>query len=94
MLTESLTWFRAQLSSDQRALRAAPVRIFVMGANQWRDYDDWPPRPERLERWRGLCEGISVLANWRRQIHQSTPCGPAGNSVDRGRRRVLAWAVR
>jgi putative CocE/NonD family hydrolase len=51
MLTESLTWFRAQLRGDQSALRAAPVRIYVMGAGQWRDYEDWPPRPKRLERW-------------------------------------------
>src|SRR6185369_3944319 len=24
-------------------LREKPVRVFVMGANQWREMDDWPP---------------------------------------------------
>jgi putative CocE/NonD family hydrolase len=26
------------------------VRLFVMGANEWRDYDSWPP-PGRVEAW-------------------------------------------
>jgi putative CocE/NonD family hydrolase len=28
---------------------AAPVRYFVMGANEWRDADDWPPAASRTE---------------------------------------------
>lgn len=27
-----------------------PVRLFVMGLNRWRSYQDWPPRPQR--EWR------------------------------------------
>lgn len=42
-LRESLAWFDAQLRDDRSHLRAAPVRIFVMGANQWRELPDWPP---------------------------------------------------
>ena len=40
---ESLAWFNAHLRGDHSQLRAAPVRIFVTGANEWRDYPDWPP---------------------------------------------------
>jgi putative CocE/NonD family hydrolase len=40
---ESLTWFNAYLRDDRSQLREAPVRIFVTGANEWRDYPDWPP---------------------------------------------------
>ena len=29
----------------------APVRIFVMGANRWRDENEWPPARARSERW-------------------------------------------
>ena len=40
-ISSSIPWFDQTLagaSSDQ-----APVRIFVMGINQWRDEKDWPP---------------------------------------------------
>jgi putative CocE/NonD family hydrolase len=50
MTRESLAWLRAYLTGDQSGLRELPVRLFVMGANQWRDFPDWPP-PTRSERW-------------------------------------------
>jgi putative CocE/NonD family hydrolase len=40
---EGLAWFDAYLKSDPSHLRQHPVRIFVMGAQQWREMDDWPP---------------------------------------------------
>lgn len=40
---ETLIWANAYLRDDRSQLRAAPVRIFVTGANEWRDYPDWPP---------------------------------------------------
>ncbi len=40
---EALSWFKAYLGDDRSQLRTAPVRIFVTGANEWRDYSDWPP---------------------------------------------------
>lgn len=47
---DSLAWLNAQVKGDQRGLREQPVRLFVMGANVWRDVADWPP-PARSERW-------------------------------------------
>lgn len=46
---ENLAWFDAHVKGDYSALRKDPVRLFVMGANEWRDFSDWPPvsRPER-----------------------------------------------
>lgn len=39
---QGLAWFDAHLK--QRAtLPPKPVRLFVMGLNQWRDYDSYPP---------------------------------------------------
>jgi putative CocE/NonD family hydrolase len=36
-------WFEHWLKDGDRAiLDTAPVRLFVMGANQWRDEQDWP----------------------------------------------------
>jgi putative CocE/NonD family hydrolase len=49
-----------QLEFFERHLRAgepaepddeAPVRIFVMGKNVWRDEHEWPPARVRIERW-------------------------------------------
>jgi putative CocE/NonD family hydrolase len=49
-LRESIVWLRAQLLGDRSGLREAPVRIFVMGADEWRDLPAWPPdniKPQR-----------------------------------------------
>lgn len=42
-LKPALAWFDAHLKGDSQGLREKPVRIYVMGANQWREMDDWPP---------------------------------------------------
>jgi hypothetical protein len=39
---ESLVWFRAHVTGDHTALRRQPVRLFVQGADQWREYPEWP----------------------------------------------------
>jgi putative CocE/NonD family hydrolase len=49
-LNETWAWLRAHLQGDPSRLRKLPIRLFVMGANTWRDYADWPP-PARAERW-------------------------------------------
>jgi putative CocE/NonD family hydrolase len=40
---EGLVWFDAYLKNDPSRLRQHPVRLFVMGRNEWREMDDWPP---------------------------------------------------
>ncbi|CAG0930440.1 Cocaine esterase [Thermoflexales bacterium] len=40
---EGLAWFDAYLKNDPSHLRRHPVRLFVMGSQQWRELDDWPP---------------------------------------------------
>ena len=42
-LREGLTWFDAHLKGDRRHLRESPVRVYVMGADEWREMDDFPP---------------------------------------------------
>ncbi|HEX2911848.1 MAG TPA: CocE/NonD family hydrolase [Chloroflexia bacterium] len=49
-LYETLNWLNAHVKGDYTGLRKNPVRLFVMGANQWRDFADWPP-PATTERW-------------------------------------------
>ena len=43
ILTEALGWFAEHLRGDGPRTRAAPVSVFVTGAEQWRDLAHWPP---------------------------------------------------
>ncbi|MCI0395468.1 MAG: CocE/NonD family hydrolase [Chloroflexi bacterium] len=40
---QGLPWFGAHLKGQPGHLRPYPVRLFVMGAGEWRDLDAWPP---------------------------------------------------
>lgn len=42
-MPETLDWLAEHLAGTGRRRRPAPVRIFVTGAEQWRDLPDWPP---------------------------------------------------
>jgi putative CocE/NonD family hydrolase len=42
-LREGLAWFDAHLRGESGAVRADPVRVYVMGAAEWRTFPDWPP---------------------------------------------------
>jgi len=47
-----LAWFRHHLAEDRTVdLSSAPVRIFVMGRNVWRDETSWPLARAKQERW-------------------------------------------
>ncbi|HEY0756078.1 MAG TPA: CocE/NonD family hydrolase [Ktedonobacteraceae bacterium] len=47
---ESLAWFNTHLRGQDGQLRAAPVRLFITGANEWRFYPDWPPPGTQSQR--------------------------------------------
>lgn len=48
-----LAWFRDRLGGERTrdTTAQAPVRIFVMGRNQWRDESEWPPQRASAHRW-------------------------------------------
>ena len=48
---ETLAWFRAHLLGEMHLLRPQPVRIWVQGADEWRDYPAWPPQSYQPQRW-------------------------------------------
>ncbi|KYK33231.1 MAG: CocE/NonD family hydrolase [Theionarchaea archaeon] len=50
-LRESLLWLRAHLLGETKKLRTSPVRIYVMGADEWRDLKTWPPSDTQTQRW-------------------------------------------
>jgi putative CocE/NonD family hydrolase len=50
-LRDSLAWCAAHLRGDRSRLRADPVRLFVMGADEWRGFPSWPPPGHAPEAW-------------------------------------------
>ncbi|MUL67102.1 X-Pro dipeptidyl-peptidase [Mycobacterium sp. CBMA 234] len=42
-VTEALTWFEAHTTGDHSKLRELPVRLYIFGADEWRDYPEYPP---------------------------------------------------
>ena len=79
-----------------------PVRLFVMGANEWRDEDDWPLPGTRLRRLlpaqrRPGQHGRTVTAaldrRARRRARRRLPLRPRRPGPDDGRRHVPARAV-
>ena len=47
-----LHWFDATLKGDEAALEGTPpIRVFVMGENRWRGYEEWPVPGSREEEW-------------------------------------------
>jgi uncharacterized protein len=47
---ETLAWLDTHVKGQRNQLHEMPVQLFVMGANTWRHFADWPP-PFRSERW-------------------------------------------
>ena len=47
---ESLAWLDTHVKGKSSRSREAPVRLYVMGENKWRDFTDWPP-PAESQRW-------------------------------------------
>ncbi|HJT58135.1 MAG TPA: CocE/NonD family hydrolase [Ktedonobacteraceae bacterium] len=101
-IRQSLAWFRAYLYGDRSQLRKSAVRVFVTGANEWRDLADWPPPGRRHERWHlqpdgGLAAEIppaSAPDHYRYDPANPTPSvsGPllAGNSLPTDNRKLEA----
>ncbi|MDH2426240.1 CocE/NonD family hydrolase [Sphaerisporangium sp. TRM90804] len=70
---DALAWFRAHLLGDASGLRSSPVRLYVTGAGEWRDFDDWPVPGMTARRWH-LQPG-----------HGLGQANPAGSTPDRFR---------
>jgi uncharacterized protein len=53
-----LRWFDATLKGEESALeRTPPVRVFVMGENRWRGYEEWPSPGSHGEDWHLISDG-------------------------------------
>ena len=53
-----LRWFDATLKGEEEALEdTPPAKLFVMGENRWRAYEEWPPPGSREEEWFMISDG-------------------------------------
>lgn len=48
---DAIDWFNQHLLGKSAATTRKPVKIYVIGAEAWREFDDWPPRESRTEHW-------------------------------------------
>lgn len=49
---QQLGWLRERLTPETVAEPpGSPVRVFMMGRNEWRDMSSWPPKRVRPQRW-------------------------------------------
>jgi len=42
-MREALVWFDRHLKGIENGMSPKPVRLYVMGAEEWREFDAWPP---------------------------------------------------
>ncbi len=47
-----LEWFDHWLKGKTNAINTLkPVRVFLMGTNQWKNYSSWPPKRATVQKW-------------------------------------------
>ena len=46
VLRETFAWFEVQLKDETGGAQPKPVRLYIMGADEWREFDAWPPPAE------------------------------------------------
>lgn len=59
---EVLAFLRSHLVDDAPSPDTAPVRLFVMGRNEWRDEQSWPLERARIELWHLHADGSTSTA--------------------------------
>jgi uncharacterized protein len=48
---DGIDWLNQHLLGKPGETRPKPVKLYVMGADEWRYCDEWPPRESVAERW-------------------------------------------
>jgi uncharacterized protein len=48
---DAISWFSRHLLGRSCAPESKRVKLYVMGADEWRYFDEWPPRESVAERW-------------------------------------------
>jgi putative CocE/NonD family hydrolase len=48
---DAIDWFKRHLLGTQTATMPKRVKLYVMGSNEWRYFDAWPPTEAVVEQW-------------------------------------------
>ena len=48
---DAIDWFDRHLRGKDGAPERKAVKLYVIGADEWREFDEWPPREARVEQW-------------------------------------------
>lgn len=59
-LREGIHWFDAHLKGDRSRLREKPVQLYIMGADEWRDYEEFPPHARPTPFYLREAQGLSA----------------------------------
>jgi hypothetical protein len=98
-IRDGLEWYESQLGERRGRAHRAPVRVFIMGSESWREFSCWPPAGETqdwyLGRWGTLgtqAPTASAPDRFHYNPHDPTPAvgGPAlllGSSGRKDQRR-------
>ncbi len=70
----ALRWYAIHLRGAPQEPAVKPVRLYVMGANRWREFDQWPPASEPL---RLHLHGSGVSKTGRLFTHTPSAQAPA-----------------
>jgi uncharacterized protein len=93
-LADSVAWLRAHLLGDRSGLRGQPVRIFVTGADKWRELPAWPPdtQPQRWHLHSGGGLAVAIPEPGQPDRYTYDPADPTPNLAGpvglQGRARV------
>lgn len=65
-LREGLAWFDAHLQGQTNRLRTHPVQVYVMGANEWRTLEQWPPAAQETRYFLHAAGQLALMtpADW------------------------------
>ena len=50
-IQDAIDWFNRHLRGQEPEKKTKAVKLFVVNANEWREFDAWPPRESHIERW-------------------------------------------
>src|SRR3954454_9130648 len=76
--TLQLEWFDQWLmAKDSRLLSKPPVKIFIMGANKWRESQSWPPEGAATKTFYLESRGQANSLGGDGALNDKVPAGPA-----------------
>jgi putative CocE/NonD family hydrolase len=73
-------WFEQHLSGKNPKTRDEKVKLFVMGVNEWRSYDAWPPKAVNFEKWHFDSAGGANSSSGDGVLAKAAPSGASADT--------------